>query len=380
MRLLLLYKTSPESPNYKTPSSFGVQGEVLARGLRELGVDARSVDRRDSEGKEVAYNEFKPDFVVGVGYWGDVPEIVIHPKQHGQTPVPWIVSDGAVLDYQQELNKLKLVLATSNWVMEVLTRDGVTSPIKVVYEGVDTNVFKPLLKDNPDVKKFRERFGIGEDSLFILTVGGDGKSKGFQEVVLALKQLEDKFTNWRYIVKVAGSPTGQKQTEEDMGLVRKLGLEEQVIFFSEMLNKQEQAALFNAADIYAAPSRSEGFGRPLIEAQACGIPVLTVDGTSTREVVRHGVSGFSAKVAEKIYKNKFMVGDKEIELGEPKFVGVKADPADLAQYLSRLADSNLRRKMGEAGRAFVLENFDYRKTAGDMVEAIRTVSGLKKTS
>jgi glycosyltransferase involved in cell wall biosynthesis len=376
MRLLLLYKTSPESPKFKTPSSFGVQGEVLARGLEELGVGHKSVDRRNDEEKELAYGEFKPDFVVGVGYWGDVPEIVTHPLQHGQTPVPWIVSDGAVLNYQEDLNRLKLVLATSNWVREVLTRDGVTSPIKVVYEGVDTNVFKPLLKGNPDVKKFRERFGVGEDSLFILTVGGDGKSKGFQEVVLALRQLEDKFTNWRYIVKVADSPTGQKQTEEDMGLVRKLGLEEQVIFFSEMLNKQEQAALFNAADIYAAPSRSEGFGRPLIEAQACGIPVLTVDGTSTQEVVRHGVSGFTAKVAEKIYKKKFEFGEKEIEVEEPKFVGVKADPADLALYLLKLASTSLRREMGEAGRKFVLENFDYRKTAKDLVKAIKEGFGV----
>ncbi|OGY25814.1 MAG: hypothetical protein A2Z24_00430 [Candidatus Woykebacteria bacterium RBG_16_44_10] len=375
MRLLLLYKTSPESPSYKTPSSFGVQGEVLARGLRELGVDLKSADRRDNEGKEAAYKEFKPDFVVGVGYWGDVPEIVTHPKQRGQTPVPWIVSDGAVLAHQQKLNELRLVLATSNWVKEVLTRDGINTSIRVVYEGVDTNVFKPLSKNSPGVKKFRERFGVGGDDLLILTVGGDGKSKGFQEVVLALKQLEDKLTNWKYIVKVAASQTGQEQTEEDMRLVRKLGLEERVIFFSEMLNKQEQGALFNAADIYAAPSHNEGFGRPLVEAQACGIPVLTVGGTATGEVVRHGVSGFSAKVAEKIYKKKFMVGDKEIELEEPKFVGVKADPADLALYLLKLTDSNLRREMGEAGRKFVLDNFDYRKTAEDMVEAIEDTFG-----
>ena len=375
MRLLLLYKTSPESPSYKTPSSFGVQGEVLARGLRELGVDLKSADRRDNEGKEAAYKEFKPDFVVGVGYWGDVPEIVTHPKQRGQTPVPWIVSDGAVLAHQQKLNELRLVLATSNWVKEVLTRDGINTSIRVVYEGVDTNVFKPLSKNSPGVKKFRERFGVGGDDILILTVGGDGKSKGFQEVVLALKQLEDKLTNWKYIVKVAASQTGQEQTEEDMRLVRKLGLEERVIFFSEMLNKQEQGALFNAADIYAAPSHNEGFGRPLVEAQACGIPVLTVGGTATGEVVRHGVSGFSAKVAEKIYKKKFMVGDKEIELEEPKFVGVKADPADLALYLLKLTDSNLRREMGEAGRKFVLDNFDYRKTAEDMVEAIEDTFG-----
>jgi len=315
MKLLLLYKTSPESPTYKTPSSFGVQGEVLARGLRELGVD-------------------------------------------------------------QRLNQLDLVLATSNWVKEVLIRDGVTSPVGVVYEGVDTDVFKPISKSTPQVKEFRERFKLAESELLILTVGGDGMSKGFQEVVLALKQLEHKLLGWKYIVKVAASPTGKNQTKEDTSLVSKLGLDGRVIFFSEMLHKSGQSALFNAADIYAAPSHNEGFGRPLVEAQACGVPVLTVDGTSTREMVKHKISGFAAKVGEEIYKKKFRLGEREVELEKPKLVGVKADSADLAADLLVLADSNLRWKMGEAGRKFVLENFDYRKTAKDMVVAIKESFGV----
>jgi glycosyltransferase involved in cell wall biosynthesis len=372
MKLLLLYKTTPESLTFKTPTSFGVQGEVLARGLRDLGVPCKIVDRRNGEEKAAAYQDFKPDFVIGIGYWGDVPEIVLHPLSHNQTPVPWLVADGAVLKYQTDLNQLKLVLATSSWTKEVLERDGVTAPaIKVVYEGVDTSVFKPISRADPSVKKFRERFKVGEDQILILTVGGDAKSKGFQEVIAALKQLGDKFKNWRYVVKVAASPTGEKQTREDLALVNELGLQEQVIFFSEMLAKSDQAALFNAADIYAAPSHNEGFGRPLVEAQACGVPALTVAGTAAREIIRHDETGFAAKVGEEIFKQKFTLEGKEIELEKPKLIGVKADPADLATYLLKLADPNLRREMGEAGRKFVLENFDYRKTAKDMVEAIR---------
>jgi len=378
MRLLLLFKTSPESPTYKTPSSFCVQGEVLARGLAKLGVTYKVVDRRNEEEKAAAYKAFNPDFVVGIGYWGDVPEIVLHPRQYNQKCVPWLVPDGAVLDYQEDLNNLELILATSNWTKEVLVRDGVKAPpIKVVYEGVDTGVFKPLSRDNPQVKKFRERFKVAENQILIMTVGGDGKSKGFQEVISALKILGSKFSDWRYTVKVADSPTGQKQKLEDTALAQELGFQNRVIFFSEMLTKNDQACLFNAADIYASPSHNEGFGRPLVEAQSCAVPVLTVAGTTTKEIVRHGITGFAAKVKEELYERKFAFGERVIEFQKPKLIGVKADPRDLAYYLTKLTDKDLREKMGAEGRKFVLENFDLQVSAKKLVEAIEGTYKLK---
>ena len=50
------------------------------------------------------------------------------------------------------------------------------------------------------------------------------------------------------------------------------------------------ALLYNAADVLLAASMSEGFGIPLIEAQACGTPVITTDWTSMPELVRWGVA------------------------------------------------------------------------------------------
>ena len=375
MKLLLLYKTSPESPTFNTPSSFAVQGNVLFRGLSEIGVDCRIVDRRNHEEKAASYKEFKPDFVVGIGYWGDVPELVLHPLEYKQKPIPWLVADGAVLNYQDYLNKLSLILATSNWTKEVLIRDGINTLVKVVYEGVDTRIFEPISKETGNVKKFRSMFKVKEDEILILTVGGDAKSKGFQEVISALKLLEGKFDNWKFVVKVASSPFGQDQTEEDLALTRNLGFEKKVFFFSEMLSKLDQACLFNAADIYASPSHNEGFGRPLVEAQACSNPVLTVNGTTTKEVVKHKLSGYTAKVGEEIYRQEFFYEGEEIKLEKPKLVGVKADPQDLASYLMLLKNPKLRKKMGEQGRKFVLDNFDYRVSARKMVEAIEGTYG-----
>ena len=50
------------------------------------------------------------------------------------------------------------------------------------------------------------------------------------------------------------------------------------------------ALLYNAADVLIACSKTEGFGVPLIEAQACGCPVVTTDFASMPELVRHGIA------------------------------------------------------------------------------------------
>jgi len=45
--------------------------------------------------KEWYYRWFAPDVVVGVGYWGHSPQLVLHPQRGGVTPVPWLVADVA---------------------------------------------------------------------------------------------------------------------------------------------------------------------------------------------------------------------------------------------------------------------------------------------
>jgi len=401
MKLLLLYKQifsdeidvfdQEKSTYYKQsekeqrPSSIGVQGDSIARGLTEIGVETCVADLRDDAGKTALYRNFKPNFVVGVGFWGDTPELVEHPQKFGQTPVPWLVADGAVLNYQEKINRLRLIMATSKYCREVLIRDGINQKIvKVVYEGIDTNIFKPLPKENEAVKNYRDRFRVGSDEFFFYTLGGDAQSKGVPEILQALHIFNKKFTSWKYAVKISLNETSKNQMEESNSLVRKLGLEDKVEVFSELLNEKEMAYLMNAADVYLAPSRNESFGRPHVEAQSCGVPVLSVDATATREVVRHGVTGFNAKVLKEIYKKEFQVGEREgysgrreVVFKEPKLVEVRADPNDLAHYLSILMDKNLREKMGAEGRKFVLDNFDYRVSARKMVEAIEETYGKK---
>jgi glycosyltransferase involved in cell wall biosynthesis len=66
-------------------------------------------------------------------------------------------------------------------------------------------------------------------------------------------------------------------------VVRELGLEDRVVFTGG-IPEEDKAPLLSAATVFAFPSLYEGFGLPVLEAFACGVPVLTANSSSLPEV------------------------------------------------------------------------------------------------
>ena len=62
-----------------------------------MGVDAHAVHFESAQEKEWYYRWFEPDVVVGVGYWGHTPQLVLHPQRYGVQPAPWLVADGYIV-------------------------------------------------------------------------------------------------------------------------------------------------------------------------------------------------------------------------------------------------------------------------------------------
>ena len=380
MKILLLYDYPP------APGGLATQGSLMYKGLLEMGVDVHSVNLESAQEKEWYYRWFEPDVVLGVGYWGHCPHLVLHPQRYGVLPVPWLVADGYLANYREILDALPLILVTSKWVKSVYMRDGLNGDnIEVLPVGCDTDAFIPRESIDPKVTKVREALGVAPDQVMILTVGGDATSKGAQEVMQALSIIDTKAPDWKYVCKVWPQPRTNHQNMIDLQLATSLGIEKNVVYTANIISRNFMPYLLAACDIYAAPSRLEGFGMIQVEAGACGKPVIGIKAMGMLDTMVEGENAFLANVAQEIRMREAMVGDESgyenghrVIFKRPRTVDYRASVHDIANYLMDLmTDEKLRIKMGQAGRKRAVENYDYRVVAKRFVSILQNKLGLK---
>ena len=380
MKVLVLYEYPP------TPGGLATQGDLLYKGLMELGVDVHAAHFESDQEKEWYYRWFKPDVVVGIGYWGYTPHLILNPQKFGALAVPWLVSDGYIANYQDVLNALPLILVTSNWVKEMYVRDGISGDkIVVLPVGCDTDTFKPYSKNDPKIIAVREALGIAPDELMILTVGGDAASKGGREVMEALASIDKKVPKWKYVCKVWPQQRTSIQDASDEELAESLGIDNKIIYAVNTISRTFMPYLIGACDIYAAPSRLEGFGMPQVEAGACGKPVLSINAMGMLDTLVHGETALLAGVAQKIVVNEVILGaaagfeeGHKVVFDTPRIVDYRADVPDIAKYLELLMnDASMRDRLGKAGHERVVANFDYRVVAKKFVQIMNDKLGIQ---
>ena len=115
---------------------------------------------------------------------------------------------------------------------------------------------------------------------FVLHVGSDEQRKNREALLLSVAQIKD---SWSGPIVFAGD----RLSPAERALAKSLGLEDRVreIFRP---NNETLLALYNAAHCFVFMSYAEGFGWPVLEAQACGCPVICSDRTSVPEVAGEG--------------------------------------------------------------------------------------------
>lgn len=379
MKVLLLYDYPP------SPGGLATQGHLLHRGLEEMGVEVFSVNFESAQEKEWYYRWFEPDVVVGVGYWGHTPHLVLHPKRYGVIPIPWLVADGYLANYREILEDLPLILVTSNWVKKVYMRDGLSGKnIEVLHVGCDTDAFLPRDKTDLKVSTVREALGVSPEQVMIMTVGGDAASKGAQEVMQALALNDIEAPDWKYVCKVWPQPRTEQQNLVDLQLATHLGINKNVVYTTSRVSRNFMPYLLAACDIYAAPSRLEGFGMIQIEANACEKPVVGIKAMGMLDTLVHGKTAFLADVAQEILLKETILGDESgFETGHkfvfkrPRIVDYRASVHDLANYLMDLMKNpQLREQMGKEGRKRAVERFDYRVIAKKFVDIVSKRLGI----
>ncbi len=379
MKTLVLYDYPP------SPGGLATQGALLHRGLAEAGVEVCAAHFESPHEKEWCYRWFQPDLTVGIGYWGHAAHLVLHPQRYGIMPVPWLVADGYVANYQEIIGSLPLVLTTSNWVTKVYKRDGVnTKNFVTLPVGCDTDTFVPRDRTNPKVKAIREELGIADDQIMILTVGGDAASKGGQEVMQALALIDKDAPDWKYVCKVWPQERTRIQDYDDMRLATQLGIDKNVVYAPSRVSRDFMPYLIAACDIYAAPSRLEGFGMIQVEANACEKPVIGIKAMGMLDTMVHKETAFLARVAQEVRQSEAIVGEDQgyasghrVKFKRPRITDHRASVHDIAEYLLKLMNNKeLRDRMGAAGRRHVVANFDYRVVAGRFIDVARERLGF----
>lgn len=166
----------------------------------------------------------------------------------------------------------RLIAVSAHTAAEVTRLLGIPPErIDVVYHGVDP-AFRPLPADR--VAAFRQRQGLPEH--FVLFVGTLEPRKNLVRLVEAFARIRDR--------RVGLALVGGKGwlCDELFARVEALGLGKRIIFPGYVMN-DELPLWYNGATVLAYPSLYEGFGMPVVEAQACGTVVLTSNASSLPE-------------------------------------------------------------------------------------------------
>jgi glycosyltransferase involved in cell wall biosynthesis len=165
-------------------------------------------------------------------------------------------------------------LATQNDLIELFRTPA--EKITTLYGGVDAH-FCPV-RDPERLAAVRAKYNIGPEP-FILGLGTIQPRKNYQRLAQAFANLKFQISSLKLVI------AGGKGWLYDsiFAEVKRLGLQDHVMF-PGFVDDDDLPALYSAAALFAFPSIYEGFGLPVLEAMACGTPVVTSNTSSLVEV------------------------------------------------------------------------------------------------
>lgn len=172
--------------------------------------------------------------------------------------------------------------------------------VSVVYLGVDS-IFRPHSRESA-LLKFPQ---LGGPELKILHVGGNIRRKNLPVLIEALGRLKKAGVPFSF-VKV-----GKPFFEDQERLLRENGVDQHLIHLG-FCDGQDLPLIYSLCDVFVFPSTYEGFGLPILEAQACGTPVILSDSSCMAEVGREAALYFPANEPEKLVEAILQVRNESV--------------------------------------------------------------------
>jgi glycosyltransferase involved in cell wall biosynthesis len=178
------------------------------------------------------------------------------------------------------LSRADLVLSVADALKQGAVGLGIPAEkIVLATNGVDTRLFRPVDKD-----KAREELGLPRDKKIILSIGHLVVRKGFQHIIRAVSLLTRQGReNILLVIVGAAGIEGDYKSQLDK-LITQLGLADRV-YFAGGKPYEELYKWYGAADVFCLASSKEGWANVLLEALACGKPVVATRVWGTSEVI-----------------------------------------------------------------------------------------------
>jgi glycosyltransferase involved in cell wall biosynthesis len=254
-----------------------------------------------------------------------------------------------------------MAITPSRWSAEGFYKCGFKpEQVLIVPHGVDLRTFRPLpgLRD-----QVRSQMSVAKDDFVFLSVGAMTPSKGIDLLLKAFAQVSRKFPQARLVLK--GMNPLYNSGDRLLKMMRQLSAADQervaarTRYYGSSLSNRKMALLYQAADAYVSPYTSEGFNMPVLEAAACGLPVICTDGGSTDDFV---TEAFARKLQASKTSTSFQ-GEEHVRL--------KPDVRHLTSLMmSMIEDDAWRKTAAAAGPAHVWANYGWDQVVDRLVHGL----------
>lgn len=192
------------------------------------------------------------------------------------------------------LKRADAFVAISSAVAAELRTHGVNPTlIQMIPNSVDTHHFCPVTSQERDA--LRRRLGIPPRHKIVIYTGRLVSYKGLPLLLRVWRDIEDKYNHVRLLLVGSGGLDIHDCEAELKAYVSANGLQDSVCFVGSVDRVHEY---LQASDIFVFPTENEAFGISLIEAMACGLPVISTPVGGVKDILQHGHNGLVVEVGE----------------------------------------------------------------------------------